>query len=138
MVTHQKSNVFSQISIAARIIDGSIKIDSRAEFENILRLFPNDPALLRIYADLLVTKKSPEIAAKSYGEAAHLFIDSGRTLQAIVSKSLARTRKSYIKNLAFIYLKMISLGIFTLLKINSCLSPMLRPSQKPNLLRYPK
>ena len=89
MVTHQKSNVFSQISIAARIIDGSIKIDSRAEFENILRLFPNDPALLRIYADLLVTKKSPEIAAKSYGEAAHLFIDSGRTLQAIVSKSLA-------------------------------------------------
>jgi CRP-like cAMP-binding protein len=88
MSTDQKTNVFNQISIAAQIIDGSIKIDSRAEFENVLQLFPNDPTLLRAYADLLATKNTPEVAAKSYAEAADLFIDSGMTLQAIVAKSL--------------------------------------------------
>jgi CRP-like cAMP-binding protein len=89
MTTNQKANVFSQISIAAQIIDGSIKIDSGAEFENVLELFPDDPSLLRAYADLMVTKKAPQIAAESYGEAADLFIESGMILQAIVAKSLA-------------------------------------------------
>jgi hypothetical protein len=88
MATDRKTNVFNQISIAAQIIDGSIRIDSKTEFENVLRLFPNDPALLRAYADLLVIKKSPQAAIKSYEEAANLFIDSGMTLQAIVSKSM--------------------------------------------------
>ena len=88
MASNQKSNVFNQISIAAQIKDGSNKIDSKNEFENILRLFPNDPALLRAYADLLVAKESFGIASRSYGEAANLFIESGMTLQAIVSKSL--------------------------------------------------
>jgi CRP-like cAMP-binding protein len=89
MATNRKPNVFNQISIAAQIIDGSIKINSRAEFENVLKLFPNDPALLRAYADLLVTQKTPQAAADSYGEAADLFIESGMVLQAIVAKSLA-------------------------------------------------
>ena len=44
--------------------------------------------MLRAYADLLEKKNSPGIAAESYAEAANLFIDSGKTLQAIVSKSL--------------------------------------------------
>jgi PilZ domain/Cyclic nucleotide-binding domain len=88
MATDRKTNVFNQISIAAQIIDGSIRIDSQTEFENVLRLFPNDPALLRAYADLLVIKKSSQAAIKSYEEAANLFIDSGMTLQAIVSKSM--------------------------------------------------
>jgi len=88
MSTLTKNNVFSQISIAAQIIDGSIKINSVTEFENVLRLFPNDPALIRAYADLLVKKKLLDDAVKSYGKAAQLFIDSGMTLQAVVSKSL--------------------------------------------------
>ncbi len=88
MATDRKPNVFNQISIAAQIIDGSIRIDSKTEFENVLRIFPNDPALLRAYADLLVIKKSPQAAIESYEEAANLFIDSGMTLQAIVSKSM--------------------------------------------------
>ena len=88
MATDHKTSVFNHISIAAQIIDGSIQIDSRTEYENVLQLFPNDPALLRAYADLLVTKNSPEIAAESYAEAAKLFLDSGMILQAIVSKSL--------------------------------------------------
>lgn len=89
MATNKKTNVCSQISIAAQIIDGSIKINSRAEFENVLKLFPNDPALLRSYADLLAAKNTPQPAADSYGEAADLFIESGMVLQAIVAKSLA-------------------------------------------------
>ncbi|CAB1060604.1 hypothetical protein D1BOALGB6SA_5371 [Olavius sp. associated proteobacterium Delta 1] len=88
MATNHKTNKFSQLSIAAQIIDGYIKIDSKAEFEQVLQLFPKNPTLIRTYADLLVEKESPHIAAESYAEAANLFIDSGMTLQAIVSKSL--------------------------------------------------
>ena len=82
MAANQKANVFNQISIAAQIIDGSIKIDSKAEFENVLELFPKDPALIRAYADLLTTKGEPRMAADSYGDAAGLFIESGMMLQA--------------------------------------------------------
>ena len=88
MATIEKANVFNQLSIAAQIIDGSINIDSTSEFENVLQIFPNDPALLRAYGDLLVGKNSPDVAAQSFGKAARLFIDSGMMLQAIVSKSL--------------------------------------------------
>ena len=88
MATIEKSNFFSQLSIAAQIIDGSINIDSTSEFENVLQIFPNDPALLRAYGDLLMEKKTPDVAAQSFGKAAKLFIDAGMMLQAIVSKSL--------------------------------------------------
>lgn len=89
MASDPKTNVFNQISIAAQIIDGSIKINSRSEFENVLQLFPDNPALLRAYADLLATQKETHIAADSYGESADLFVESGMILQAIVAKSLA-------------------------------------------------
>jgi len=88
MASIEKANVFNQLSIAAQIIDGSIQIESTAEFENILQIFPNDPALLRAYGNLQAAKNIPDVAAHSYGKAARLFIDSGMTLQAIVSKSL--------------------------------------------------
>ena len=88
MASIEKANVFNQLSIAAQIIDGSIQIESTSEFENILQIFPNDPALLRAYGNLQAAKNIPDVAAQSYGKAARLFIDSGMTLQAIVSKSL--------------------------------------------------
>lgn len=88
MSTLKKSKLISQISIAAQIVDGSIKVDSIEEFDNILKLFPDDPELQRVYSDLLTKKKMPDIAAESYGKAANLFIESGMMLQAIVSKSL--------------------------------------------------
>jgi hypothetical protein len=87
MATIEKYNIFNQLSIAAQIIDGSIKIESTAEFENVLQIFPNDPALRRAYGDLQVAKNRPEVAAQSFGKAARLFIDAGMVLQAIVSKS---------------------------------------------------
>jgi CRP-like cAMP-binding protein len=88
MATDSKTNVFNQISIAAQIIDGSIRIESQSEFEKVLQLFPNDPALLRAYADLLAQKGSLQASLKSYEEATELFIDSGMPLQAIVAKSM--------------------------------------------------
>jgi CRP-like cAMP-binding protein len=77
-----------QNSIVSRIIDGSVTIDSVAEFENLLKAFPNDPGLHRIFADLLKQEKSFDTAVATYGAAAKLFIESGLTLQAIVSKIL--------------------------------------------------
>jgi len=88
MSTIANEKLISQISIAAQIVDGSIKIDSIDEFENILKLFPDDAELHRVYSDLLLTKDLPDAAAISYGQAAKLFIESGMMLQAIVSKSL--------------------------------------------------
>jgi CRP-like cAMP-binding protein len=84
----EKTNLISQISIAAQIIDGSLVIDSTDEFEDILKLFPNDPSLLRAYADLLLERRQPAQAAEYYEKAAALFVDSGFVLQAMVSKSL--------------------------------------------------
>ena len=88
MSTVKKSKLISQISIAAQIVDGTIQIESIEEFDNILKLFPDDPELQRVYSDLLLKRKMPEAAAKSYAKAAKLFIDSGMMVQAIVAKSL--------------------------------------------------
>ncbi len=68
-----------------RIIDGSVTIDSVTKFEDLLKVFQNDPELHRVYADFLKKKKSLN-AADAYESAAKLFIASGMTLQAIVSK----------------------------------------------------
>ncbi len=73
-------------SLVSRIKDGSVTIDSVKKFEDLLKVLPNDPGLHRVYADLLKKKKSLNAAADAYGRAAELFIASGMTLQAIVSK----------------------------------------------------
>ncbi|CAB1056117.1 hypothetical protein D1BOALGB6SA_851 [Olavius sp. associated proteobacterium Delta 1] len=81
-------NLNQTISIAKHIVDGSITIDSISEFRSILRLFPDDPALHRVFADLLVRKKSLEAAIRSYSKAATLNIELGMMLQAIICKIL--------------------------------------------------
>lgn len=78
----------TQGSIVKRIIDGSVTLDSVAEFENIIRIFPDDPGIYRAFADLLVQKNSLEAAANAYRSASALFVDLGMMLQAIVSKIL--------------------------------------------------
>jgi CRP-like cAMP-binding protein len=77
-----------QISIAKHIIDGSITIDSVHEFQGMLRIFPNDPALHRAYADLLVRKQFSEAAGQSYQQAAEQFAAAGLFLQAVVCQVL--------------------------------------------------
>ena len=83
-----KSNSNNQISIAEQIIEGSISIKSIEEFNSILKIFPNDPALQKAYSDLLLKKNRLDEAAQSYSRAAQLFIDAGKILQAIDSKLL--------------------------------------------------
>jgi CRP-like cAMP-binding protein len=86
----QKNNnqLLSEKSIPEHIIDGSIVIDSIEAFSSILKQFPKQPALLKKYSDLLFRQDLLDLAAKSYGEASQLYIESGRMLQALVAKKL--------------------------------------------------
>ena len=81
-----KSQISKQINLAQHIIDGSIAIDSTKTFKSILQIFPNDPALHKAFADLLIRKKSWADALKVYSKAAKLYVDTGMILQAIVCK----------------------------------------------------
>ena len=83
-----KGQLSKQISIAKHIIDGSITIDSVQEFQGMLQIFPNDPALHRAYADLLVRKQLSKAAVQSYQQAAELFAAAGLLLQAVVCQVL--------------------------------------------------
>jgi len=77
-----------QKSIAKHIIDGSITVDSVSDFESMLGLFPDNPALFNSFGDLLAKKKSYKAAARAYGKAAGLFVDSGKMFPAILCKTL--------------------------------------------------
>ncbi len=89
-----KANIKSHISIAEQIIEGSLAIKTVAEFKSILKIFPNDPALQKIYSDLLFKQQHHAEAAKSYAKAAQLFTEAGKVLQAIDSKLLQWKIKS--------------------------------------------
>ncbi|MBE9544505.1 MAG: cyclic nucleotide-binding domain-containing protein [Proteobacteria bacterium] len=80
------NQLIGEKSIPEHIVDGSIVIDSIEAFSSILKQFPKHPALLKKYADLLFRQDLLDLAAKSYGEAARLYIESGRMLQALVAK----------------------------------------------------
>lgn len=81
-LSEQKSSILQQI------IDGSLKIGSISEIENILEIYPDEPLLLRRYADLLCKKRLNDKAFTVYDQAARLFIDNSMNLQAIVAKIL--------------------------------------------------
>jgi CRP-like cAMP-binding protein len=83
-----KGQLSKQISIAKHIIDGSITIDSVKEFQGMLQIFPNDPALHRAHADLLVRKQLFEAAVQAYRQAADLFAAAGLLLPAVVCQVL--------------------------------------------------
>jgi CRP-like cAMP-binding protein len=82
------SSINKHISIAKRIVDGSITLDSINEFKSILRIFPSDAALHRVFADHLVCQKKIDAAMDSYSKAATLNIESGLMLQAVICKIL--------------------------------------------------
>jgi tetratricopeptide (TPR) repeat protein len=81
-----KPDLNKKITLAKRIIEGSVTIDSIKEFEGLLQIFPNDPALHKAYSDLLTRKKSYDDAVKNYQKSADLFIASGKMLQATLCK----------------------------------------------------
>jgi len=85
-----KKSSFHQFKIdrttVEHIIDGSIVINSIDLMLDILKKYPAEPHLVRIYADLISKYKMHEAAAKAYNRAAVLFLNSGKMLPAIVAK----------------------------------------------------
>lgn len=82
-----------QFSIMNRIIDGTLRIDSIKEFDEILEIYPNDPQLYRKYADLLMKEQRQDEAIAAYERAAQLFVQEGMNLQAIVAMILHWSKK---------------------------------------------
>ncbi len=103
---NQKTNIVEQIT------GGFINIDSVEEFEKILEDFPEDFALHKAYADLLVKKEFSDEAALSYGRAAVLYFKSGKLLPAVVSKLLQWRLKSLSYQEAQLFLSAVRDGSF--------------------------
>jgi CRP-like cAMP-binding protein len=83
-----------QINIAEQTASGFITVDSIDEFKKLLKHSPNDPALLRSYADLLAKNNLTDEAALSYGKAASFYLNSGNLPSAVVSKLMQWRTKS--------------------------------------------
>jgi hypothetical protein len=83
-----KPNSKSHISIAEQIVEGSLIIKTVSEFRSILKIFPNDPALQKVFSNLLIKQNHRDEAARSYAKAAQLFTEVGKFLQAIDCKIL--------------------------------------------------
>ena len=79
---HYKNNDTDQITKAA------YRVDSIEEINDAVKDFPEDPALNKTYADILVKKKSIDNAALYYGKAAELYLKSKKLLPAVLTKLL--------------------------------------------------
>ena len=73
-------------SVARHIIDGTITIDDTAEFEQMLQIMPDNPALHAAYGDLLLKIGEKQKAAQNFAKAASLYQKSDRMLSAILAK----------------------------------------------------
>ena len=85
-----KKSSINQIKIdkntVEHIIDGSIVINSIELMLDVIKKFPAEPDLVRIYAGLLTKNKMPDAAAKAYNRAAKQYLNNGKILPAMVSK----------------------------------------------------
>ncbi len=83
-------------SIFAQLIRGTKVFDSVGEFRQTMREHPEDPWLYRILADLQKRNKSFIEADRAYKKSFQLFMEQGRSLQAIASllRSWTITRPS--------------------------------------------
>lgn len=68
------------------IVDGDIKIDSVEAFSCVLKQFPQNAALHKLHADLLLEKNLRYAAAKAYAQASDLFIAAGQILPAVSAR----------------------------------------------------
>lgn len=81
-----KEQIDKHHSIARHIIEGTITIDDVAEFERMLQVIPDNPALHAAFGDLLLKKGQKKRAAASYDRAAALYRESDLMLSAILAK----------------------------------------------------
>jgi len=79
----------SHESMVARIREGTLLLNSREEYEGLLERYPKKASLYRALADLLSKQGDQPDAVKSYERAAEIYLESGRSLQAIVATILA-------------------------------------------------
>ena len=78
-----------QGSILKRIAEGTVTLSSDKEYKDLLTLFPDKADVKRAYADYLSQQEKEETAYDYYLAAGDLYIQDGKTFQAIVSKILA-------------------------------------------------
>ena len=84
---HLNSNQLSlDKNTIEHIANGSIVINSIELMLDILKKFPVEPDLVRIYADMLLKDKVHAAAAKAYNRAVSLYLKNGKMLPAIVAK----------------------------------------------------
>jgi CRP-like cAMP-binding protein len=75
-------------AILEHIHEGPIASDSVEAFGSVVKEFPEDPELLKLFADFLTAKGKGPFAAQHYSKASELFLSSGRLLHAVVAKML--------------------------------------------------
>ena len=81
-------SIESSNTVRRGVIDGSIKIDSDTEFENLFKVFPDEPGLHKAYADFLTGKESFLAAGDEYITAAKFYAEMRMPFQAIISSLL--------------------------------------------------
>lgn len=79
----------SHVSMVARIREGTLLLKSREEYERLLDLYPKRASLHRSFADFLAKQGDQPNAIKSYEKASELYLETRRSLQAIVATILA-------------------------------------------------
>jgi CRP-like cAMP-binding protein len=79
---------FEKLNGGERLMEGSLTLDSAESLEAMLQKFPDDPFIVKAYADFLVEKESPAPAAQHYRKAAELFGAAGMVLCAVSAKVL--------------------------------------------------
>ncbi len=90
MPTNQLNTVASQISTSKGIVDHILKNDiephSSEILPGLLKKYPDEPGLMRVYADQLRKNGVLNGAADMYSKAANLFLEKGKILAAIALK----------------------------------------------------
>jgi hypothetical protein len=76
----------SQKNIIQRIVEGSLRLSTSEEFEELIERFHDNADIHREYADFLAQKKDTDAAHQTYNKTADLYIQANKALQAIVAK----------------------------------------------------
>ena len=76
-------------SMVARISEGTLLLDDREAYERLLAIYPKKASLHRALADFLAKQGIQDDAIAAYEKASELYLETGRSLQAIVATILA-------------------------------------------------